>query len=244
MNKDIIKHELEELLKDGKSIIEKLKSKKDKKLSFHLSYQKWYSSTLKVIQILAPDRYIEFKSFYEIDSKRKSLGYGTYVIQDYLKGVAPGSYDLRHFDTVEQTIRNVYNQYAILQSLENRIDNKLNNIEATLLIDLQSDELEKAKELIKVNIRASGVIAGVVLEGYLKSVCLKHELKILKTKSTLARYNDLLKENEVYDLTIWRKISYLGDIRNLCAHKKERDPNKEEVIELIDGVNWATKNIF
>jgi len=40
------------------------------------------------------------------------------------------------------------------------------------------------------------------------------------------------------------KISYLGDIRNICAHKKDVEPTKEQVEELINGVNWVTKNVF
>jgi hypothetical protein len=31
---------------------------------------------------------------------------------------------------------------------------------------------------------------------------------------------------------------------NLCSHKKEAEPTKEQVQELIDGADWVTKNVF
>jgi hypothetical protein len=43
---------------------------------------------------------------------------------------------------------------------------------------------------------------------------------------------------------MWRKVQYLGDIRNLCSHQKDTEPTEEQVKELIDGVNAVIKNIF
>ena len=51
----------------------------------------------------------------------------------------------------------------------------------------------------------------------------------------LSDYNDLLKENDVYDVSMWRKILYLSDVRNKCDHDKGKEPTKEEVKDLIDG---------
>ena len=62
---------------------------KNKAEQFQYDYQIWYTKALKAVASLASDRHVEFRSYYEVDPKRKSLGYGTYVIQDYLKGVAP-----------------------------------------------------------------------------------------------------------------------------------------------------------
>ena len=49
---------------------------------------------------------------------------------------------------------------------------------------------------------------------------------------------------EVLDIPSWRQIQRLGDIRNLCVHKKERDPTNDEVEELINGVEKYTKTLF
>ena len=58
------------------------------------------------------------------------------------------------------------------------------------------------------------------------------------------KMNNLLKSSEIYDLTTWKKVEYLGSIRNLCSHKKEREPKKEEVEELIAGVNKVIKETY
>lgn len=36
----------------------------------------------------------------------------------------------------------------------------------------------------------------------------------------------------------------LGDIRNLCDHNKDRDPKKEEVEDLISGVEAIIKTVY
>jgi hypothetical protein len=48
----------------------------------------------------------------------------------------------------------------------------------------------------------------------------------------------------VIDTPVWRKISFLADLRNLCSHKKDAEPTKEQVEELIQGAEWLTKNVF
>ena len=46
------------------------------------------------------------------------------------------------------------------------------------------------------------------------------------------------------DTSAWRKISYLADLRNLCSHKKEVEPTKEQVAALLDGTEWLMKTVF
>lgn len=239
-SKDKIKKEIAECLNDCEAILsylqESSKKVKDKDFSFHLEYQKWYSTALKIVEYFGKDRLQEFKSFYEKDPKRKSLGFGTYVIQDFIKNLA-----LPNFDSTNKTLQNTYNQYTILVSINNRIDNVLSDIQTTLFTELQDLELDTAKSLIKVNLRASGVIAGVILETYLKKVVENHKIKILKKSPTLSDLNSALKDEGIYDTTKWKKILYLSDIRNLCAHQKDQEPNKAQIEELIEGVHWVTK---
>jgi len=54
----------------------------------------------------------------------------------------------------------------------------------------------------------------------------------------------MLKDNNVIDTATWRFIQHLGDLRNLCDHNKDRDPKKEEVDDLLNGVSKATKTIY
>lgn len=191
-SKEKIKKEVAECINSAKPLVEWLQEKnKDKNYSFHHEYQKWYSIAMKVIEFLAPDRYVEFKSYYEIDPKRKSLGYGTYVIQDYLKGVVPSQYSYSDFNSKEQTLKNLYNQYTILSSVYNRIDSLLSELETALLIELQDLEIETSRTLLKVNVRSAGVIAGVVLETYLHKVVDRHSIKITKKNLTLSEFNEL-----------------------------------------------------
>jgi hypothetical protein len=247
-SKEKLKKEITDCINDTAPILLYLQGKLKKELadkySLQHEYQKWYSKALKIVEFLGKDRFQEFKSYYEIDPKRKTMGYGNYYIQDYLKGVAPNRWNNPDFDTKEETLKNVYNQYTILVSINDRIDTILSDIHTSLLVELQDIEIETSKALLKVNIRASGVIAGVVLESYLSSVVNNHEIKLSKRTPTLSDFNEALKNNSIIDTTVWRKISYLGDIRNICAHKKDIEPTKEQVEELITGVNWVTKNVF
>ncbi len=36
----------------------------------------------------------------------------------------------------------------------------------------------------------------------------------------------------------------LADIRNVCDHKKEKEPTEQQVTDLIDGTNKVLKTVF
>lgn len=234
--------ELTALYKEGAELAVAFQKEEEKQ--FQYDYQRWYTKCLTTVSTLAPDRLSEFKSYYEIDPKRKSLGYGTYVIQDYIKGVAPNSYQNPGFDTRDETLKCFFNQLTILTSLEERINSILANIEGELYSELQDSEIIVARQLAKVSLRASGALMGVVIEGHLQQVVANHAVKISKKNPTIAELNDPLKAANIIDLPTWRKIGYLGDIRNICSHKKDVEPTKEQVVELIQGAEWLIKNVF
>jgi hypothetical protein len=81
--KKLITAELTELYNSGATVCQEFQDGKND--SFEYKYQSWYTKALRAVQHLASDRLNEFRGYYEIDPKRKSLSYGTYVIQDYLK---------------------------------------------------------------------------------------------------------------------------------------------------------------
>ncbi|MBI3934129.1 MAG: hypothetical protein HY316_05520 [Acidobacteria bacterium] len=243
-SREEIKKELALLHEEGLELLLAFrKPDKEQTSIFKFDYQKWYSKSLPVVRRLAPDRYEEFRRYYEPDPKRKALGYGTYVIQDYIKGVAPHPSLVRGFNAKEQASHGFMNQIAIFASIEHRIDSILSEIDSVIFTELKDAELATANALLKVSPRAAGALAGVVLEAYLQRVANTRGVAVSKKSPTLADLNDPLKAAGVYDKTTWRKISYLADLRNLCSHNKATDPKPDQVMELIEGVNWVLKNL-
>lgn len=240
--KETIHKELSALYKEGAELAVAFQKKEDKQ--FQYDYQRWYTKALKAVASLAQDRYAEFRGYYEVDPKRKSLGYGTYVIQDFFKGIAPGGYQYEGFDTRAQVLTCFFNQLTILNSIKERVDSVISNIEGELYAELQDSEVVVARQLAKVSLRAAGALVGVLIEGHLQKVAATHGVKLAKKNPTIADLNDPLKAASIIDTPAWRKISFLADLRNICSHKKDIEPTKEQVEELIQGAEWLTKNVF
>lgn len=240
--KDAIKKELAALYDEGAELAVAFQKHEEKQFGY--DYQRWYTKAIKAIASLAPDRHAEFRGYYEIDPKRKSLGYGTYVIQDYLKNVVPNSFHHPEFDSRAQALMGFFNQLTILKSIENRVDSVLADIEGELYAEIQDSEIFVARQLAKISVRAAGALIGVMIEGHLQKVANAHGVKLSKKNPTISDLNDPLKAASVIDIPTWRKISFLADLRNLCSHKKDSEPTKEQVEELIQGAEWLTKNVF
>ena len=235
-----IKKELSSLTEECEDLLNLAQDSKDC-LEFGTVYQGWYSRAYKVVQYLAPERLEEFTYYYLIDPKRKSFSSTTYAIQDYIRGVVPSESQWDPYYVVR--IR-IINQVQILGSLSARIDSVLQDITGHLFAELQDSELTVAAQLKKVNLRAAGAIAGVVLERHLQRATQNHSIPIRKKSPTIADLNDPLKQAEVYSVPMWRKIQLLADIRNLCVHQKDKEPTAEEVDDLISGVNSVIKSVF
>jgi hypothetical protein len=238
-----ISEELTALYNEGVEVISDLQSDASKN-DFTFEYQNWYTKAIRVVELLANDRLSEFKSYYEIDPKRKTMGYGTYYIQDFLKDVAPNKRKYPEFNTRNQTVKNFMNQLAIVNSLIGRISSILSNIDIELMADIQDAELETARRLIKVSLRAAGSLTGVIIENHLQKLAKIHKIPLKKKNPTISDLNDPLKNAGIFDTPTWRKVTYLADIRNICSHKKDIEPTKEQVNELIEGANWLIKNTF
>jgi len=226
---------------------EKEKEGKDHKSFFiEVEYQSWYSKACPVIQQVLPDRYDEFTQLYHLN-KRKNIDYVTYTIKDYLLGlnVTRGHYKEEVVNPFSAFASKYQQQLFILKSALDRLNSRLSDIEGVLQSSLFEGELEAADELLKKkHYRPAGVLAGVTLEAHLQKVFANHDLKTRKASPTIGDFNDALKQAGVLDVPTWRLIQRLGDIRNLCAHPKGRDPRVDEVQDLIVGTRKTISEIY
>lgn len=243
--KDDLKKEFSELNTQFNLIIGLSKEEKYDFIQLMLKYQTWYSLSIKVLNYFGKDRLNEFIGYYEPNPKRIiAFSDKEYTIKDFFSKIDP--YPLKtaqNFNRENSFRLSIVNQYSILNSISKRIDSILNDLESNLILEFHELEIKNSKELLKINIRASGVLCGVILESHLKKVCEDNNVSLSKKNNTLSDYNEQLKNNSIITNTIWKKILYLSDIRNLCSHKKEEEPTKEQVQELIEGTDWVLKNI-
>ncbi|PIR55470.1 hypothetical protein COU74_00845 [Candidatus Peregrinibacteria bacterium CG10_big_fil_rev_8_21_14_0_10_36_19] len=213
--------------------------------TFRNSYQSWYSEALILLKQLLPDRIPDFVKLYEKPKSRKSIEYGNYVIEDYLQNlVVTNGYGDRKVGPEAATAQ-FEQQLNIIKSIEKRFESSLFDIQQLVQADIFDSELEAAKELNKKGFsRGAGAVAGVVLEKHLSQVCDNHAVKVAKKNPSISDYNDKLKDAGVFETPTWRKIQHLGDLRNLCDHKKKKEPTKDDVEELVEGVEKIVKTIF
>ena len=212
--------------------------------NFKLKYQSWYSECKILIKQLLPDRLDDFIRYYEKPKTRKDISFENYKIEDYLQGLTI-TRGLVKIVGPEAAVPLFQQQLEILKSINQRFESSLFDIKQLVQADLFDNELTSARELLNHNfIRASGAIAGVVLEKHLGNVCKSHSIKLSKKTPTISDYNEILKSSSVIDIPNWRHIQLLGDIRNLCDHNKNVEPTYEQVKDLIDGVEKIIKTIF
>lgn len=209
----------------------------------------WYSESYAVIKIILPDRIFDFSKMYYDDKKKVGLKTNfQFTPSTIIKGTGWG------FDSNDTVIppkeidiaKSVFDsQVGILKSCEKRFESSLFDIKQLLQADIFESELEAARELNKKGFtRGAGAVAGVVLEGHLTQVCNNHNITIKKTNPTINDLNQLLKDNSIIETVTWRSIQHLGDLRNLCDHKKQKEPTTEEIEELINGVEKINKTLF
>lgn len=235
------------LLEAGKLKPENKKLLEDLKGTFEREYQSWYTQAAALIRQLIPDRLAEFQELYKGDGKRKATTAQTYHIQDWLNGVRSGKQYTgeKYYDDFAIISMRFRTQLAILQAVRTRFETSLYDIRQLVQADLFDSELDASRELLKSGfLRAAGAVAGVVLEKHLAQVTANHAAATRKAHPTISDFNDLLKAEGVLDVPAWRNIQRLGDLRNLCDHNKHREPTKDELEELINGVEKLTKTLF
>ncbi len=123
---------------------------------------------------------------------------------------------------------------AIVGSIPHYLDGRLHDLELAVAQAYVNDQLTEAETLLKAShIRAAGAVAGVLLEHHLKLLCDRHQPSIKYTKTAgISKLNDLLKDAAVYDVPQWRKVQWMGDVRNSCDHAHTSEPSKNDVADL------------
>lgn len=217
----------------------------DKLPKFGDRYQGWYSESLVLIRQLLPDRASDFIKLYERPKNRKQITAENYTIEDHLHGLYINSNVGEILVDGRAAIPRVQQQLSILEAVLRIFESSLFSIRQLVQADLFDSELEAAKELSKRGfVRAAGAVAGVVLEKHLALVSKNHNLIINKKAPTINDYNQLIKDADVIEIPDWRFIQRLGDLRNLCDHDKGREPGREEILELIEGVEKVIKRVL
>ena len=192
------------------------------------SYQGWYTRSLPIVRQLLPDRVDDFILLYEGTQREPAIRYK-------LMG---GGYSDR------VPVEKLQMQVGILASAADRLEDRLSNLRGLLQADLFDSEIDAARHLRENgHLRAGGAVAGVVLEAHLKEIADKHQVRVPVKNPTLADYNQALKDADIFDIPAWRGIQHLGDIRNVCDHKKDREPTSDEVDELISGTDRVAKTL-
>lgn len=244
-----ITSEMKKIEKQGVELVNDLllfaKGDDTKGLDFRREYDSWYTVSRRIVKQLVPEREADFIELYKFPGNRKETNYDTYRIFDFLQGTMVRRLGEEVFSSTNRTFSLFQTQVQILQSAIKNSESILMDIRDVLAVDLFDNEMDKAAALHKNKLlREAGVIAGVVIESHLQAVADAHNVKITKKNPGINDLNEPLKNEGVYDLPTFRNIQYLADIRNLCDHKKDKDPTSEQVSELIEGVNKVIKTIF
>jgi hypothetical protein len=241
----LTREELDTLDKDQINQIEKLRKQR---IPFKENYQTWYSESLTLVKQILPDRLNDFIKLYEKPkTTRKDITHENYVIEDALQGltITRWWFEKKIIVWVAGAIPRIEQQIAIIKSCEKRFESSLFEIKQLLQADLFDSEVSAAKDLAKKwFLRAAGAVVGVVLEWHLEQICINHALLIQKKNSSINDLNELLKKEDIIDISVFRKIQFLWDIRNKCDHKKTTEPTKEEIESLCMGVDQIIKTIY
>lgn len=231
------KSDIQKLINNGETIFKKMNTN-DNLAHLRQEFEIWYSEAYAVIKVVLPERISDFSKMY-YDDKTKN---GLMTIFQFI----PSTLDAWGEPEIIDKAKSVFDsQIGILKSCKRRFESSLFDIKQLLQANIFDSELDAAKELnMKGFTRGAGAVSGVVLEGHLRQVCINHNIAIKRSNSTINDLNQLLKDNGVIETHDWRFIQRLGILRNLCDHKKQKEPTKEEIDELIKGVEKISKTLF
>ena len=213
--------------------------------NFKSEYQSWYSEALAVIRQILPDRLSDFRSHYEFPRVRKDISFQNYMVRDYLQGLQITRFSGEVVADGGSAIPEFVQQLSILRAARATLSSSLMNLTSILQADLFDSEIDSARALAKGGfLRAAGAVCGVVIEKHLKQVCVNHNIPIRKRKPTISDFNQALKNNGSVTTPQWRHIQHLADIRNLCDHDGESEPQMTDIDDLLSGTSKILKTIY
>jgi hypothetical protein len=190
-------------------------------------YHQWYAGCLALVEANMPSRLQDLERVHEGTKKPEEKGLREMFEYAYLT-----------FDSQVAAADKIVQMKAIVGSVPNYLEGRLHDIELEVSQAYVRDQLTEAEILLKAgHIRAAGAVSGVMLERHLKLLCDRHRPPIRYTKTAgISKLNDLLKDAGVYDMTQWRKVQWMGDVRNSCDHAHTAEPRKGDVADLIAEV--------
>jgi hypothetical protein len=237
ITEETARKQLETLHKEGSVLVKAFMDEEDAE-SFEVEYQGWYSKALPLMKRLAPDRYAEFQRFYSRDPKIDVHWSRNHVIQDVIWGVEDDNVDLR-----EEAARCFRNQLALLKSVSDRLAWSALDTEDQAERGLQLALLETARDLMNIDARSAGALAGKVLELYLRKLAAKHKLRFRKDRPPTRELVEALKTAKVFDTPVGSQATWLAEI-DARSRAAGEPPTKLQVRDLIDGTHWLITHIF
>lgn len=143
---------------------------------------------------------------------------------------------------LKQTYPRFNKHHALLSALKDDYENGyLTSIKNLIQAEVFDSEIEQAEELLNKKYKsAAAVIAGVVLETAIRSLCDQHAIEHGK----LDKMNADLTKAGVYNKLQQKQITALAEIRNYAAHGKEEEYTHDNVENMIRDIEKFLANSF
>jgi hypothetical protein len=110
-------------------------------------------------------------------------------------------------------------------------------LEGPLQAEFYNRALDQAQKLFEIGkFTPAGVLAGTVIESYLKWMCRRRNLRVDEKQPSLAEINDFLYKLQTYKHATWIRIQGLIPLADACLDPKKKNPPKKEIGALISGV--------
>lgn len=122
---------------------------------------------------------------------------------------------------------------VFLAAMEDFNGGYINTVRNFVHAELAEDEIEQARELLASGYTAAAaVVAGVVLETTLRTLCSRHNL----APASMDRMNADLAKAGQYNSLVQKRITALAAVRNSAAHGKIEEYGTHDVQNLISDV--------
>lgn len=154
--------------------------------------------------------------------------------QSFVKAEAPASYSDNY-----ATFKSV--KAVFLAAKEDFEGGYLVSVRNLVQAEVADSEIDQATELLDAGYStAAAVVAGVVLETTLRTLCAANGLSIGK----LNKMNDDLAKAGVYNSLKQKNITAIAAIRNSAAHGKTDDFSPRDVKSMISDVSRFAEEVF